>query len=103
MFGLRQKKYGFLIKKRVLLENTLLNWIWLIIGVYKAPIQKDEIFLRNLNLVQINTVQNIKILLIRDFNLTTSNVHLAGFMTLFNLESLIKTPLLIFNPPVLPA
>ena len=51
MFGLRQKKYGFLIKKRVLLENTVLNWIWLITGVYKAPIQKDEIFLRNLNFV----------------------------------------------------
>ena len=32
------------------------------------------------------------IILLGDFNLTTSNKYLADFMTLFNLESLINTP-----------
>ena len=61
---------------------------WLIIGLYKPPNQKEEYFLRNFGVV----LNNYLSILLGDFNLTNSNKYLPDFMTLFNLESLINTP-----------
>ena len=50
-------------------------------------------FLKNLVVVLNNYLSKYEyIILLGDFNLTTSNKYLADFMTLFNLESLINTP-----------
>ena len=47
---------------------------------------------KNLGVVLNNYLSKYEhIILLRDFNLTTSNKYLADFMTLFNLESLINT------------
>ena len=71
----------------IFLEMTLK---WLVIGLYKPPNQKEEYFLKNLGVVLNNYLSKYEhIILLRDFNLTTSNKYLADFMTLFNLESLI--------------
>ena len=79
---MKKKKWFSYDKKRVLLEITLRNRNWLIIGVYKAPIQKGEIFLGSLNFVlNKNSLNREKIILIGEFKLTTSSIHLAEFMT----------------------
>ena len=71
----------------IFLEMTLK---WLVIGLYKPPNQKEEYFLKDLGVVLNNYLSKYEhIILLRDFNLTTSNKYLADFMTLFNLESLI--------------
>ena len=50
-------------------------------------------FLKTLVVVLNNYLSKYEyIILLGDFNLTTSNKYLADFMTLFNLESLINTP-----------
>ena len=62
----------------------------LVIGLYKPPNQKEEYFFKNLGVVLNNYFSKYEhIILLGDFNLTTSNKFLADFMTLFNLESLI--------------
>ena len=68
----------------IFLEMTLK---WLVIGLYKPPNQKEEYFLKNLGVVLNNYLSKYEhIILLRDFNLTTSNKYLADFMTLFNLK-----------------
>ena len=77
----------------IFLEITLRTRKWLVIGLYKPPNQKEEYFLKNLGVVLNNYLSKYEhIILLGDFNLTTSNKYLADFMTLFNLESLINTP-----------
>ena len=74
----------------IFLEMTLK---WLVIGLYKPPNQKEEYFLKNLGVVLNNYLSKYEhIILLRDFNLTTSNKYLADFTTLFHPESLINTP-----------
>ena len=77
----------------IFLEITLFNRKWLLIGLYKPPGQKGKGFLENLNSIlnkYISKYENI--ILIGDFNSSVKNKHLADFTTLFNLESLIKSP-----------
>ena len=77
----------------IFLEITLRTRKWLVIGLYKPPNQKEEYCLKNLGVVLNNYLSKYEhIILLGDFNLTTSNKYLADFMTLFNLESLINTP-----------
>ena len=73
-------------------EITLRNRKWLLIGLYKPPGQKKG-FLENLNSVlnkYISKYENI--ILIGDFNSSVENKRLADFTTLFNPESLIRSP-----------
>ena len=59
----------------------------------QTPESKEEYFFKNLRVVLNNYLSKDEhIILLEDFNLTTSNKYLADFMTLFNLESLINTP-----------
>ena len=77
----------------IFLEITLRNRKWLLIDFYKPPGQKEKGFLENLNSIlnkYISKYENI--ILIGDFNSSVKNKHLADFATLFNLESLIKSP-----------
>ena len=77
----------------IFLEITLRNNNWLLIGLYKPPGQKEKGFLENLNSIlnkYISKYENI--ILIGDFSSSVENKHLADFTTLFNLESLIKSP-----------
>ena len=77
----------------IFLEITLRTGKWLVIGLYKPPNQKEEYFLKNLGVVLNNYLSKYEhIILLRDFNLTTSNKYLADFTTLFHPESLINTP-----------
>ena len=77
----------------IFLEITLRTRKWLVIGLYKPPNQKEEYIFKNLGVVLNNYLSKYEhIILLGDFNLTTSNKYLADFMTLFNLESLINTP-----------
>ena len=77
----------------IFLEITMRTRKWLIIGLYKPPNQKEEYFFKNLGVVFNNYLSKYEhIILLGDFNLTTSNKYLADFMTLFNLESFINTP-----------
>ena len=77
----------------IFLEMTLRTRKWLVIGLYKPPNQKEEYFLKNLGVVLNNYLSKYEhIILLRDFNLTTSNKYLADFTTLFHPESLINTP-----------
>ena len=76
----------------IFLEITMRTRKWLIIGFCKPPNQKEDFF-KNLAVVLNNYFSKYEhIILLGDFNLTTSNKYLADFMTLFNLESLINTP-----------
>ena len=77
----------------IFLEITLRNRKWLLIGLYKPPGQKEKGSLENLNSIlnkYISKYENI--ILIGYFNSSVENKHLADFTTLFNLESLIKSP-----------
>ena len=76
----------------IFLEITIGTRKCLIIGLYKPPNQKEEYSFKNLGVVLNNYLSKYEhIILLGDFNLTTSNKYLADFMTLFNLESLINT------------
>ena len=67
---------------------------WLVIGLYKPPNQKEEYFLKNVFVVHDNYLSKCEhIILLEDFNLTSFNKYVVDFMTLFNLESLINTPI----------
>ena len=77
----------------IFLEITIWTRKWLIIGLYKRPNQKEEYFCKNLGVVLNNYLSKYEhIILLGDFNLTTSNKYLADPMKLFNLVSLINTP-----------
>ena len=76
----------------IFLEMTLRTRKWLVIGLYKPPNQKEEYFLKNPGVVNNYLSKYEHIILLRDFNLTTSNKYLADFTTLFHHESLINTP-----------
>ena len=77
----------------IFLKITIRTRKWLVFGLYKPPNQKEEYFLKNLSVVLNNYISEYEyIILLGDFNLTTSNKYPADFMTLFNLESLINTP-----------
>ena len=77
----------------IFLAITLRTRKWLVNGLYKPPNQKEECLLKNLGVALNIYLSKYKhIILLGDFNLTTSNKYLADFMTLFNLESLINTP-----------
>ena len=66
---------------------------WLLLGVYKPPIQSDSEFaeeiIRTLN-HYVSSFENI--LLLGDLNMTTENLHLHNLIQIFNLNALIKTP-----------
>ena len=77
----------------IFLEITLRNRKWLLIGLYKPPGQKEKGFLENLNSILNKSISKYEnIILISDFNSSVKNKNLADFKTLFNLESLIKSP-----------
>ena len=85
--------FGILEDSLQIIEITLRTRKWLVIGLYKPPNQKEEYIFKNLGVVLNNYLSKYEhIILLGDFNLTTSNKYLADFMTLFNLESLINTP-----------
>ena len=76
----------------IFLEITIGTRKCLIIGLYKPPNQKEEDSFKNLGVVLNNYLSKYEhIILLGNFNLTTSNKYLADFMKLFNLESLINT------------
>ena len=75
------------------LEITLRNRKWLLIDLYKPPGQKEKGFLENLNSILNKCISKYEnMILIGDFNSSVKNKHRADFTTLFNLESLIKSP-----------
>ena len=77
----------------IFLEITLRARKWLVIELYKPPNQKEEYYLKNLSVALNNYLSEYEhIILLRDFNLSTSNKNLADLMTLFILESLTNTP-----------
>ena len=89
---LSPKQYDFNFKI-ILLEITLRNRKWLLIDLYKPPGQKEKCFLENLNsILNKYSSKYENIILNGDFSSLVENKHLADFTTLFNLESLIKSP-----------
>ena len=70
----------------IFLAVTLRTRKWLLIGLYKPPNQKEEYLLKNIGVALNIYFSKYKHILLRDFNLTTSNKYLADFMTLFNLK-----------------
>ena len=61
----------------IYLEITIRTRKWLIIGLYKPPNQNEEYFLKNLRVVLNNYLSKYEhIILLGDFNLTTSNKYL---------------------------
>ena len=77
----------------IFLEITLRARKWLVIELYKPPNQKEEYYLKNLSVALNNYLSEYEhIILLRDFNLSTSNKNLADLMTLFILENLTNTP-----------
>ena len=77
----------------IFLEITLRNRKWLLIGLYEPPGQKEKGFLENLNSILNKSISKYEnIILISDFISSGKNKNLADFKTLFNLESLIKSP-----------
>ena len=63
------------------------------ISLGKTPGQKEKGFPENLNSILNKYISKYKnIILIGDFSFSVENKHLAYFTTLFNLESLIKSP-----------
>ena len=68
------------------LAITLRTRKWLVIGLYKPPNQKEEYLLKNTGVALNIYLSKYKHILLRDFNLATSNKYLADFMTLFNLK-----------------
>ena len=58
----------------------LRTWEWLIIGLYKPPNQKEEFFIKSLGVVVKTFLSKYEhIILLGDFNLTTSSKYLADF------------------------
>ena len=71
----------------IFLEMTLRTRKWLVIGLYKPPNQKEEYIFKNLGVVLNNYLSKYEhIILLGDFNLTTSNKYLADFMTFLILK-----------------
>ena len=76
--------------KRIFLEITLRNRKCLLIDLHKPPGQKEKGFLENLNSILNKYISKYENII--DFNSSVENKHLAHVTTLFNLESLIKSP-----------
>ena len=77
----------------ILIESSIKTRKWLFIGLHKPPSQNDKHFLDNLSLI-LNTLTRPfdNIILMGDFNLTTENKNLEVFMSIFDMECLIKKP-----------
>ena len=79
--------------KLILLEFTVKNRRRLCVGPYRPPSQNEKHFIDHLSetLSQL-PCQFDRTMLIEDFNLTINNKSLENFMTIFDLECLIKKP-----------
>ena len=66
---------------------------WLLLGVYKPPVQSDSEFTEEITRTLNHFTPSYEnILLLGDLNMTTENLHLNNLMQIFNLNALIKTP-----------
>ena len=66
---------------------------WLILGIYKAPNQKEAEFLQHLSwLLDFYNTPYENIIIIRDFNITIENHYFNDFMEMFALPCLISKP-----------
>ena len=66
---------------------------WLLLGVYKPPIQNDSEFTEEIIKIPNHYIPSYEnILLLGDLNMTTENLCLNNLMQIFNLNALIKTP-----------
>ena len=73
---------------------------WLIVGAYKSLGQSKSVFLESLSkslAIYLDTYQ--KVILLRDFSMTSENKNLQLFVDSFNLEHLIKKPTCFKEPP----
>ena len=77
----------------ILLEFHQSKRKWLILGIYKAPNQKDAEFLQHLSwLLDFYNTTHENIIIIGDFNMTTENHYFNDFMEMFTLSCLINKP-----------
>ena len=77
----------------ILLEFHQSKRKWLILGIYKAPNQKDAEFLQHLSwLLDFYNTTHENIIIIGDFNMTTENQYFNDFMEMFTLSCLINKP-----------
>ena len=66
---------------------------WLFVGCYKPASQNEDSLISNLSkTINAFSTKCENIVLMGDFNLTTKNKHLEELLNLFNLRSLISSP-----------
>ena len=77
----------------IVLEFDQSKCKWLILGIYKAPNQKEAEFLQHLSwLLDFYNTPYENIIIIRDFNITIENHYFNDFMEMFALPCLISKP-----------
>ena len=77
----------------VAIEFHQMKCKWLLLGVYKPPVQSDSEFTEKIIRILNHYIPSYdNILLLDDLNMTTANLHLNNLMQIFNLNALIKTP-----------
>ena len=77
----------------IFLEINIRSRKWLIVGLYKPPIQNNSLFLESMskNISQyLGSYENITLL--GDFNMTPEDKNLQNFTDTFSLENLINEP-----------
>ena len=75
------------------IEFHQIKRIWLVLGVYKSPIQSDLEFTEEITgTLNHFTPSHENTSLLRDLNMTKENLHLNNLMQIFNLNALIKAP-----------
>ena len=78
----------------ILIEFSIETRKWFCIGLYKPQSQNDKCFLDNLSLILNKlTCKFDNIILMGDFNLNVENKNLEVFMSIFDMECLIKKPI----------
>ena len=76
----------------ILLEFHQSKRKWLILGIYKAPNQKDAEFLQHLSWLLDFYNMTHENIIIRDFNMTAENHYFNDFMEMYTLLCLINKP-----------
>ena len=75
------------------LELGLTKWKWLILGLYKTPSLRSEIFVSEvIKALTFYSEKYDNVLLMGDFNMTPENHHLKDFTDSNDFENLVKGP-----------
>ena len=81
----------------LVVELNLRKRKWLLLSVYRNPLQNIEYFLHNLSLLlEFYPSSYENVIIFGDFNSTTTSVEISSFMSVFALSNLINTFLLSF-------